>query len=269
MQSKYKRHIVVAIRYSLLLNGKDSWKIGKENDFDSYKATLFDHERLKVRQNLFKNLTLKSLVNIYKNKPDDVEFSVYILTSEELPYENKVFLHRITDQYNFIKVNYYTPSNASLSSYFTNDYYKKIQSNEMYANVRLDDDDALSLSWLETTLSYMKSDFDNFIISLSGGYAVLVDNEASVQEVSHYKWHFASAGLTYIGMKKDGNEPLTAYQCGSHTRTDEKFPTILDSRGKYFFRTYNGFNDSNDKFPSNLISKDNISQALLDFGVKI
>ncbi|MCG2937512.1 glycosyltransferase, partial [Escherichia coli] len=76
------KHIVVTIRYSLLMenNLRKSWKVGLDNDFESYKKILFDSSRLSVREKIFNKICLPSLIKINNSITSDISFKVHILT---------------------------------------------------------------------------------------------------------------------------------------------------------------------------------------------
>ncbi|MDN5653358.1 MAG: putative rhamnosyl transferase, partial [Lactococcus lactis] len=50
------------IRYSLLSEDLKAWKISRA-DLESYRKQLFDEDRLNERFEMFKNITLPSLLN--------------------------------------------------------------------------------------------------------------------------------------------------------------------------------------------------------------
>lgn len=261
-----KRHIVIGIRYSLLIKNTRSWSIARNIDFDVYKEQLFDYERMKVRENLFLNFTIKSLSFLYENRPKDVEFKVYLLTSIDLPEKNKNFILALEEKYNFMEIKFYSPENVNLNQHLISYMDENMLDGDGYASVRLDDDDALSLEWLIETCKFIDAGFSNIAISLSKGLAVMVDQNGIIEKVSSYKYRFFSAGLTYIGIK--GKNIKSVYQCGSHTKVDDTLPTLVYSKDYYFIRTFNGFNDSGKEFPNrDLISFDSYKVNLESFGI--
>lgn len=269
-----KKHIIFTIRYSLLMmdgKGKGGWKIGGES-FDIYKKSLFDPKRLSIRQEMFKKITFSSLRKLEFLTPANISFVVHILTSEELPVENMLFLESLTKAYDFIEIKKKSVEEASLDSDFKDYLDNIVQDGEHYASVRLDDDDALSITWLKEIIYYIShKSYSNMVVSLSGGYALQLNNDIAFKKMANWKWRFASAGMAYIGIKKQNN--LNIYSCGSHSATDNRFVTLLDSRGKYFVRVYNDFNDSGDKFPStkeNLLNDQDADEILLNsFGISL
>ena len=84
------KHIVITIRYSLYApEMRKSWVIGRDSEED-YKRELFSSERMSKRQSFFEKITLKSLIELNKNKPENVTLKVFLLTSNLLPKQNIV-----------------------------------------------------------------------------------------------------------------------------------------------------------------------------------
>lgn len=243
------KHIIISIRYSLLLEkSKDSWKIGKNQNVEEYKKTLFAQDRLNIRKEVFEKITLASLKYLNMVMPTDISFKVHLLTSDELPENHKQYLENLSKQNAFLEVKYHSSKAASLHNDFNLYLNQNIKLGELYASVRLDDDDALSIAWLESIIKYLDHSFDNTVISMCGGCGLLLSNNSAIVSMSKMKWRFLAAGLAYIGVRKsEGN--LNIFSCGSHTKVDDKFPTILDSSRIFFLRSYNEYNDSNDPYP--------------------
>ncbi|KOC19953.1 hypothetical protein GL58_15330, partial [Comamonas testosteroni] len=261
---KVKKNIFILIRYSVLLEtAKDYWRIGR-TEFSSYREMLFSEERLKTREHLFSKICLPSLQNINKeniNSEESVNFKVIILSSSDLPEDSKIFLENLKKENDFIELAYTSEKSGGVSKGFE-EYLSVISPDEYCATVRLDDDDALSLDWFHKIKEYIKPEFEDYVISLCGGYALMVDENLNIQSVADFKMRFGALGLSYIAK---GGSKYNIYNCGAHYKTDEKNPTILYSDGKYILRTYSKTNDSGDKFPeSSIIKNDDYKNVLID-----
>lgn len=242
------KHIVIIIRYSILTsNLKMSWRIGRNNEsFDDYKRNLFNSERMAFREKIFKKITLPSLDFIYNNTPNDVVFKVFLITSDELPIGNLNVLNDISKKYPFLSIITQSKDKVNISQPL-DDYLSIVDKNEMYASVRLDDDDALSINWLNEIIGFLKPEYNDFVISLTTGFAAKVNENAEILDLANYKWMLASAGLTYIGINNKINTSI--YQVGNHTKVDERKKTIIYSKGDFMMRSFSDFNDSVCNFP--------------------
>lgn len=263
--STEQKHIIIGIRYSLLVNNPIMWSIGADIDFDSYKDKVLSPKRLATREAIFQSICLPSLVNINKNIPQNVNFKVVIMASALLPVINKSFLEKIETEHSFIEIVYRSPDEADVLEILSQSIESTVKEGEMYASVRLDDDDALSLDWLNQTLGYIKPHFSNMVISLVGGFAALVDENGKMKSLANYKWRFASAGQSYICMK-DKNMSKSVYHCGKHSFPEDNHQTIIYAKGKCVLRTFNDFNDSKVDFPNKkIIEPKNWKIALKDY----
>lgn len=268
---KMQKHIIIGIRYSVLSkNLKGSWNLSKNDSFEEYKKNIFDQTRLKQREKVFEKITLPSLINLNFLMPNHINFKVHILTSEELPEENIGFLNEISQKNDFIEIKKLSVEKTDLSSDFHTFLSQEVKLGEMYASVRLDDDDALSAEWLESILNYLEPVYCDSVVSMCGGYALSIDTDLQLKKMIEWKWRFASAGLTFISKRK-AIDNVSIYNCGSHTNTDSLYRTISDIKGRSFLRTYNLLNDSGNTFPAGkLVDSEKTSKILLDgFGITL
>jgi hypothetical protein len=263
------KHVVITIRYSILTQKRASaWKIGRDN-FDKYKENLLSEERLARRLDIFRKITLPSLLALNHNKPNDVALAVHLLTSEEFPDTSHVALASLIAEHDFITILYYSSQNASLSAAFQS-YGSSLPNGTLIANVRLDDDDALASDFLQILHPFIYDNFDGFVISPSKGYAARLGRDNTIHQIKEYKWRMGAAGQTIIQKKLAKNKLISIYSCGNHVRVDEKFPTVLQSRNNLFIRTFHSDNDAKvsfDALKGVILSEDRVSQAIAAFGI--
>jgi len=262
-----KKHILIAIRYSLLIKNTKNWELARDNNFEEYKKSLFNEKRLTFRERAFELITLASLSTIFKNKNNDIEFVVVVLTSDSLPQKNKEFLQRMENKYPFLHVRFFKEDSSPYSIMY-NEVFEKVEENECYATVRLDDDDALSLAWFNELQKYISPEFVGHIISLYSGYIAKVEDDFSISEINDYNFRFSAAGLAAVGIKKSNLPIFNIYQCGSHTKVDLKYPSILLGDDKYVITTVHNDNDSKRKMLPGLGDGIKVAEALNKFGIK-
>lgn len=247
MIMEISKHAIFSIRYSLYMANSKAWKIGRVEDKEDYKKILFDPLRLMVRRKTFSSITLPSILAAIKNEPS-INAQIHVLTSIYLPAEDKDFLNQLAINNKFLKVFYYDESNANLHI-STVDYVNQSTKNgDVIASIRIDDDDAVSINFLSQLSKYLQYQFDGFIVSMCDGFGVLLNDKNQIVKISKYKWRFASVGLAYVYVKKNELKLFTVYQCGDHSKVDDKFPTILDGMHPSIVRSFNGHNDSGDSF---------------------
>lgn len=263
-----KKHILIKIRYSLfspLIKG--SWKIGKA-DKDDYKKKLFDEKRLELREKIFSRICLPSLVNLYEKKPADVEISIILLSSIDLPKPRKDFLLRISEKHPFISINFFDDEFAFRDFQKIVDNYaeQNMEDQDILVSARLDDDDALSVNWLSDVLKFANKDNLGRILSLSGAVSVLLDNDAKIKSISDYLFLMPSAGLAYIGNKNDYRKDI--YNCGNHSNPFRRYPTIVLADKVHCLRSFSSENDSNDEYKERPLKGDPV-EILKLYGISM
>lgn len=264
------RHLFIIMRYSVLLKKSGFWSIGKNRDFESYKEKLFDPKRLDLHEKLFKHVALKSILG--QTTPiDDNHFSLVVLTSDELPRENRNYLHEVLQPYPWASICQLS-SGDSIEEYLRKNVIR-FEETTCYATLRLDDDDALSREFIENITPYITPEYAGYCISFGLGYQGFFDTDQS-RFVMFRERHFPkiAAGLTMINVfdanrMASEHKSATIYGAGNHQQVDRRYPTILDSRVHAFMRTEHEEQDTHysekniaDKY-SNRVPADVIRQA--------
>lgn len=237
-----RKVIVIAIRYSVLFgsNTKGFHLSAKQDSYDSYKNKLFCQERMKLREWLFENITLRSLHDVFLNKPKDVEFKVLVMTSTELPIENKLFLERLEgENESWLSISYIHPSKIQYGKHIRSLLEEDTEKLPiMLSTVRLDDDDALFKEYACVVGGLMSEEADSSIVSFSLGYNVYISNEKEILGASERYFLNNSAGLAYIKKHEDYEsiEVDNIYACGNHMKVGQKFKVINFDKSHGFLR---------------------------------
>ncbi|OZI48366.1 glycosyltransferase [Bordetella genomosp. 4] len=240
------KHVFVMIRYSVLSKNRgNSWIVGRK-DFNDYREELFGSERLAARLDLFKKITLPSLVNQTK-APSKDWLSVYVLVSEDMPKESLGDLQKLVSPYSWITVVPVPVEDTKLNAPLVK-ALSEAKEELCYATVRLDDDDALARTYFEGLYQYLEPKFAGFCVSYGKGVAGIIENGKFVEFKSYYYPKIA-LGLAYLQHKPANARPVnkSVYDTGNHTRIDQRYPIILDSRFYAFFRTVHKHADTADK----------------------
>lgn len=244
-----QKNVIVSIRYSVYApKMQSSWTIGQDTE-DEYLARLFSSERMEQRQKYFQAVTLKSLEALNNKKPSDIAFKAIILTSTKLPQVYLDFLKEIERKHTYIQVIQLSPEKVDLNAGLI-ECVKDMANDDIFASVRLDDDDGLSNTFLHQIDKYLAPSMCGFVVSFAMGHGALLDRNGVITKIANYKWRFGSAGLAYVSTKAKAisSNRYSIYQCGNHTKTDEKCATISDARHAAFIRAFHTENDSKDKF---------------------
>lgn len=237
------KHAIFTIRYSLLsVDNQTSWKIGRDSSFNKYKKALFDSKRLELRRQTFSRITIPSLLSVI-NYNKEIMSEIHVLTSTELPQLDKEFLNQLADEHKHIKIFYLSPDKVDLAV-GDKEYARNLNDGDLVASIRIDDDDALSVNYLDVLSKWMNNlHVDEFVLSFPWGYGVSFDNSLKPLAVEEYKARLIAAGLAYI-YTYNANHYYNIYNLGSHVKIDDKLPVILDGSKHMFLRTFHSDNDS-------------------------
>lgn len=227
------KSVYIIIRYSIISKVNKAWIISR-TDYETYKKEIFSEARMKRREELFKAFTLPSLKNLVKYCPKDVDLKIMIITSVELPDQNKKNLYQLTESIRNIEV-HEIDEQENYVKYMERkahaDLAKKRSAQGVCATVRLDDDDALADDFMLQLDQYLDPKFSEYCISFTKGYRAYHLEDGTIRyEVSYTP--MIAQGLSYVkayDLSLD-RSIKTIYSVGDHKKVDRKRPVILDSR---------------------------------------
>jgi len=238
------RHIFLLTRYSLLSKTKNySWNIPLE--LDTQKRIVFEPERLRLHENLFLNICLPSIRNQSFLQQNSSSFTYMIFTSNELPSD---FMRRIkaaVDDLSYVKIVTLSPVHDTSEAIEekVREEVLRLSVPTIYASARLDDDDALSSSYLSKVNSYLKDEFCGFALSFPDGVRGDYDDKLGrVTRISEFYSPMIGLGLCYINSSNSEANTTKGGACSihglrEHHLVDRRVPCILDARESMIFRT--------------------------------
>lgn len=243
---------VVLIRYSLFLEKPEYWKLGRSNtnSIDVYKKSLFNDERLRGRINLFRKITLPSLIK-QRLSISTHRFQVFLATSEELPEKHKQELNELAEPYEWLNICYLPSSGIrfqSLSTDYIEQLYSQLKEPILYSSIRLDDDDALSSTFLSSLDTYVTEENVGRTISFANGFFAVYDTDINCFiQICEYYAPKVALGLALVNKYNESgysHKYKTIYDAGNHTTIDHRIPVILDSRVFSYIRTMHNHADT-------------------------
>lgn len=255
-----KKHVIIAIRYSIVQKNNKSWRATEAN-FEDYCAKILGSERLDVREATFENITLASICN-QNSVPENVAYSVLIMTADVLPKERLSNLENMIHRANKNGINFHIAKIDSGQDYHYD--YKNINEaikdrinkeldedkQSVIATVRLDDDDGLSENFIFKLSQHMKPELGGYALSFAYGLEGYWDTATEViKDIRHCYFPKNAFGLSYINGYHP-NSGLTekksvhVYNLGNHMKIDETYSTIVEASEPMYFRTLSNTNDS-------------------------
>jgi len=201
--------IIIQTRFSIYDPEYKGYVLTTKNK-KSYKKLLFDPKRLNFKFNVFRKVTLPSIL-----KQTNKNFIWYIYASKFLPNKYKKKLLLLTRRHKQIKCLF-------IKSF---EEFAKIKYPESkYCTVRLDDDDGLNPKFFEYLNKY-KDKKDGTIISSPYGRKFTVKKNKIVHGKKYYRKKIG-LGLAAIGM--------SIYHCGHHYKLDQKYEVIYNKKPNMF-----------------------------------
>ncbi len=220
--------------------GKSGWRSEASRD----PAGLFDEDRLKARFSLFENITLPSLV-----AQTDPDFKQIVLSSTRMPNKWKTHLSELChDTLGADRCLVHFNNWGHAGRIFRRLVRKMAgdQPDEVTAQVVLDDDDAVSMNFVElcrreslNAAAYFTSPEDYSFLSFPRGYSMKIA-ENSLHFITR-QVDFTNLGLTLVAPTKTRRNPFLT----SHRKIGQRRPSrvISDLSGCYI-RTVHQNNDS-------------------------
>jgi len=239
--------VILFVRYSVVVaDGATGAFLASQASRDDYIASLLDPERLKIRAFLFKNVVLASLCGQTVDI-DPAWFRLAVSTSHHLPSEARRDLEDAVRPYPWAKVE----TDRSFSA-ITTDFLSEGASGVplCFASMRLDDDDALGRTYLESVVRYCREPFVDHIVSYTSGYVARFKRKQLRLTRFGVRYHpLNSVGMTYIGRFDPATKAITSqkssvFEAGSHARVDRSFPVVSNAVKPMFLRCIHGGQDT-------------------------
>tara|TARA_B100000700_G_scaffold329350_1_gene450693 strand:+ start:2667 stop:3494 length:828 start_codon:yes stop_codon:yes gene_type:complete len=237
------KKIFYLIRYSVLQDSRQ-WKIARDNDYEQYKAALFDDERLALKYRLFSQLTLPSVVA--QQRPDEADnYEVILLTSSELPTHRLEELEQLAKQHACLTILPVEPNRSfvSVASHYLKQQFSAAAKDCVYSTVRLDDDDILHRRFERRLRFYTAKINLNYMVTFSQGYEAFLDGQQHYQLSQAIDLYYPkiALGLAQVGFysaerNKTVGSNVHVYQTGKHTTVDQRYHLIEDKTPNMFVR---------------------------------
>lgn len=256
-----KKKIFFVTRYSVINKGLSGTKLAYDaKSLDEYKDNLMRSDRLDYRFGVFCDVCLKS---VCAQDTSNVDIHYLVITSDQLPSKHVDMLQQVIKSAamtsgvkfglaavesglksgtNTIPV--YGNLNKAIDSYVA----ENLESDSVFATVRLDDDDAVSSSFCLNLSEKLAKEYAGAVVSYALGYQAYYDSKTgSFSDVRDLNYPKIALGLSHINYYKEGSfkdRRVHIYRLGSHTKIDMHNVVVLDSGQHMYLRTLSGFNDS-------------------------
>lgn len=255
--------IVGIIRFSVLSDGVNHFAKRRDISFEQYAQATLSQKRLSERFYLFEAVTLPSLAAQH-----DSDFLIYVVAAERLQTPWRERLAGLALQYPFLRL-VFAPEKDFTMKTVSGQILSEVDMSQPFVTFRLDDDDAVSMDFIQRLRRYNKARFAKMAVSLANGF--ILDFRGNDRfGLAPYLHSNCSAGIGVVG---GPSFPKTIFDVTEkHFRMHKRLPTITDGREPAFVQTVHGSNDTgeNRKLKGSAdLSKREVEQQLLAHGFKI
>jgi hypothetical protein len=224
-------HHYFITRFSICDINFKGFRMTRENEDETeYKSKLFSESRLDFKFNVFKKMTVPSILNQQKKN-----YTWLIYSSIYLPEKYKNELEIIAKKSNKIKLIYVDSFNT-----FMNDIDKQIK-DKNYSTIRIDDDDGLIPVYLNLLEKYKNN--HGSIISFPNGIIFMIDENQEIIYGKKKVFQNNAQGLVAINMN--------IYKCGNHMEINNKYNVIYDNFDDVYYMCCSDWCDTMRKFIQN------------------
>ncbi|OSI09332.1 glycosyltransferase [Neisseria canis] len=232
-------------RFSLYIPKSNVWNVSNFTE-QEYIAHLFSDERMSVRAKIFAEISLPIMAKMQKQ----FDFLYIVLYSSILPEKWKNMLFDLQKKYPFLYL-------CESDNHPENPIYTVLKDKKdgSVAFFRLDDDDLLSVDYLENLAKYNTKAYKNMAVSFGKGIAAFYKDDNYI-DFRNVVQKYPSMGQAYIGYWENGNLELPPMY--SHHNLDQNIPVIVDSRNIMYLQTYHKQQDTHYRF-SQTANTENIS----------
>lgn len=235
-------------RFSLYIPGSNAWNVSNFTE-EEYIAHLFSDERMAIRAKIFSEISVPMLAKM----KGEFDYKHIVSYSSIMPEKWKKVLFDLQKEYPFIYLH-------EADSNKVNPIYQVLKNkpNGCVAFFRLDDDDLLSINFLNSLSKYNNLAFRNMAVSFGKGFAGYYKENHFI-DFRECKQRFIAIGQAYIGTYIDGKVELPAMH--SHHNLDENYPVIVDSREFMYIHTHHAQQDTNYRFSNDPSNKTNTVES--------
>lgn len=231
--------IVGIVRFSVLSTLKSPFHVYKDNDFISVKEAVLNHSRLSERFALFETITLPSL-----DSQSEKGFKILVVAPRLLPDQWRSRLDYLVEKRDYLHVTYENEEDFTMSKCSPLILEKLLSTSGSFFTFRIDDDDALSVYFMEYVRRYISKKHLNFALSLCKGFYLDIDPSGAYKVKARTVPNIA-VGFGYIS---DWSCPRTLFDVSEkHLYSHLRFPVILDATRNFFLAVTHSSNDTGRK----------------------
>lgn len=250
-------------RFSVFSPNSPGWHLSKgaqsEEQVRKYRDVLFASERMNERFEIFFRISMPIVAAMRR----DIPYTHVVQYSSELPDTYRQRLYREAEKYDFIRlqqVNADGTADVSLDKIIITELHKR--DTDIFALFNLDDDDLLSVDFLEHAREYLQEQHVGMVVSFGLGVSAYLNQDLVFTNVREVYFPKINIGMLRVGRLDRRNDTIALPLIGNHAFVDRQSPTILDSRKIAFFWVKHLNQDSSRSHAEAIAQRNNILNDL-------
>jgi hypothetical protein len=236
----------------------DSFISSRERSWEEHVAAMLDPERLKFRLRFLTEVTLPQFAG-QNLKPRREWFRLIVVTTTLLPDDIRSALNAAAGQYPWLTIVERGVDDWLGMSALTREALSDMDyggTRVPFMTFRLDDDDTLSLQYLERAQGYIGlSNIDRVLSFTQGAKILWHSRDFLIRNYQEERRPFIAIGLAAIGAfdfeaRKFASELETVFVRLNHYKIKDELPTIEDETPRMFIWSHHVFQDTFGRFKS-------------------
>lgn len=229
-------HYFGTTRFSVFSPDSSDWLLSRTQgaiDPERYEKTLFSDSRMKPRVHIFCNIAAP----LYQKMAERHSFCHFVFYSPRMPARWQDQLKEASTTYPVLKLVPVDTARIDINSYARQHLVDIGERQESLVFIfRVDDDDLLSIDYLDQVEPLMVDEHDGFAISFADGYAGIFENGEFVN-IRKFTQSLTSIGQGVIGRWLPGRGELAIRLLVNHTKTHYRRTVLLDAQRPTFIQT--------------------------------
>jgi len=259
------KFVIGFVRFSIILEkDKGAWFSSRELDWDEHIKQILDSSRLKSRLKLFR-YSLTQL-NLQTHKPDPGWFRLIVFISTMLNGEFKKELYEMQKEFTWLTFIERSPQEGMGADLSALSLLKEIKFDNKKIPVltfRLDDDDFLSINYLQKIIEYCSEEYIDKVVTFPHGYKCLWNPSLEkILQLQEVRRPFIAIGLSAISCfnAEKGifeSRISTVFTGINHKQIPDHFNTIIDDSECMYVWSHHSDQDTFGRFKSEIMTEAN------------
>lgn len=224
-----RKHYFGCTRFSIVSPDSTSWRLSRGDgraDVESYTRKLFSEERMGPRMQIFCELAAP----LYQQMAARHEYRHFVYYSTLLPERWRRELEAAAQRHPVLELVPVESDRLDVEDRMRGHLERSAgEQDALVFAFRVDDDDLLSVDYLDQVEPYLTEDHEGYAVSFASGYAGLFEDGGYALLRQHYQ-PMSSMGQGAIGRWSGQTRTLRLQEIRNHAHTAKVRPAVVDAQ---------------------------------------